>query len=156
MTDYEGFSKCIIDGVAPIEKFCRGCEELTSAKIVTAERKIGELLKIIATSSLMQEIVKRSVVGFDFSSSLSTARIKTGEKFSLVTPISRSEFIAFGVNLLYAIDTKAIPLPEFLEYYYFSGNGATFAFQLFVQHIMFPLRDAFIAEAQCALSQAQK
>lgn len=140
------FDKFIVGGDAPVEEFSRACEEMANVKFILAERKISELLMLIATSEKLSAVVARASAGFDFAETLKSSRIRTGKRWSLLPPVGRRELIAFAVNLLYAFDVRAVPLQEFLEEYYYSANGVNFSFSLFVHSLVLPLRDSVIGE----------
>ncbi|MBQ7227127.1 MAG: hypothetical protein IJX05_01850 [Clostridia bacterium] len=139
-------SKYIDYGDAPIVEFYRVCEEMPNVKFILAERKISELLMIIATSSKLQDVIARAVKGFNFRSALTNARIRTGRRQTLLMPTDARQQIAFAVNLLYAIDTKALPLQDFIEEFYWSQSGINFSFSLFAHSVVLPLRASVEAE----------
>lgn len=128
------------DGDDIVYAFLSACDGMTSAKFVTAERKISELLILIASSTILHKIVATAAGSYDFQASFQKARVKTAQVASLVTPLMPGEQIAFAVNLLYAFDTGAVKFREFLEEYYFTGNGIAFAFTAFVRNVITPLR----------------
>lgn len=136
--------KFIVAGDEPVGDFSRACEEMANVKFILAERKISELLMLIATSEKLSSVVARASAGFDFAETLKSSRIKTGKRWSLLPPVGRKELIAFAVNLLYAFDVRAVPLQEFLEEYFYSANGVNFSFSLFVHSIVLPLRDSIV------------
>lgn len=136
-----------VDGAKSVYDFARVCEEMKNVKFIMAEEKMRELLKIIATSSALRQIVATAAKGFDFSSAFVASRIRAGKRYSLLPPTRRKDLIAYAVNLLYAFDVGAISLQDFLEEYYFSTNGTNFSFLLFVRSIITPLGSAVLAEA---------
>ncbi len=138
--------KYIEDGYGPVERFYKACEEMPTVKFILAERKISELLMTVATSSVLQSVVSAAARGFDFRTALSRSRIRTGKRYSILPPAPRRELIAYAMNLLYAIDVKAIPLQEFIEEYYWSPNGINFSFKLFAHGVILPLKASVEAE----------
>lgn len=138
------FDKFIVAGDAPVEEFSRACEEMAGVKFILAERKISELLMLIATSEKLSSVVASASAGFDFGECLKNSRIRTGKRYSLLPPVARKELIAFAVNLLYVFDVRALPLQQFIEEYYYSANGINFSFSLFVHSIIIPLRDSIV------------
>lgn len=140
------FDKFVVAGDEPVEEFARACEETANVKFILAERKISELLMLIATSEKLSAVVARACAGFDFAETLKNSRIRTGKRRSLLPPVGRKELIAFAVNLLYAFDVRAVSLQDFLEEYYYSANGVNFSFSLFAHSIVLPLRDSLLGE----------
>lgn len=135
-----GLKEYFNDGEDIVYAFLSACDNMTSAKFVTAERKISELLILIASSTVLHKIVAAAAGSYDFQTSFQNARIKTGQVASLLTPLLPGEQIAFAVNLLYAFDSGAVKFRDFLEEYYFTGNGIAFAFTTFVRNVITPLR----------------
>ena len=120
--------------------FLAACDSMLETKFVLSERKITELLELIAASTVLHKIVGGACKGFDFPAQLASATIKMGQTTSLLVPMGRNEQIAFAVNLLYAFDVDGMLFRQFLEEYYYSGNGLNFAFTSFVRNIILPLR----------------
>ena len=142
MADYmSSISNYTIKGKDILPMFSEACFDLTNAKIVNADRKISEILKVIATSELLSEIVAECACNFDFVSTYENAKLRTGQSKSLLPPTSPSEFIAFAVNLLFTLDTKSIVLADFLEEFYFAGQGITKSFVSFAKHIIIPFME---------------
>ena len=152
MTEFE---KYVDDSDEAVYGFCRACEEMADVKFITAERKISELLMLIATSSKMQAIVANAARGFDFNEAFSKARVKAGKRYSLLPPVKPRELIAFAVNLLFAFDTREVDLQDFLEEYYYSGNGLGFAFTAFARNVIVPLGDAVLGELRAFSESAR-
>ena len=134
------------DGDEIVYAFFAACDSMADTKFVMAERRMNEILLFIASSTVLHKIVANAAKGFDFKNSFAAARIKTGHVTSLLTPVPRNEQIAFAINLLYAFDGGAVKFREFLEEYYFTGNGITFAFASFVRNVIAPLRNNVEAE----------
>ena len=152
MTDFE---KYVDDSDECVYAFRRACEDMSDVKFITAERKISELLMLIATSSKLQAIVANASRGFDFKEAFVKARVKAGKRFSLLPPVKPRELIAFAVNLLFAFDTRAVDLQDFLEEYYYSGNGIGFAFTAFSRNVIVPLGDAVVGELRAFSENAR-
>ena len=130
----------LYDGDEIVYTFLAACDSMADTKFVMAERKMTELLILIASSTVLHRIVANASKGFDFKTSFTNARVRTGQVVSLLTPVPRSEQIAFAVNLLYVFDSGIVKFREFLDEYYFTGNGVTFAFAAFVRNVIAPLR----------------
>lgn len=152
MTEFE---KYVVDGDEPVYEFCKACEETADVKFIAAERRISELLVMIATSSRLQAIVANAARGFDFKEAFAKARVKAGKRFSLLPPVKPRELIAFAVSLLFAFDTRAADLQEFLEEYYYSGNGIGFAFTAFARNVIAPLGEAVLGELRAFSESAR-
>lgn len=128
------------EGDEIVYSFLYACDEMANTKFVTAERKITELLTLIASSTVLHKIVANASRGFDFRQGFAGARVKTGQVTSLLMPSGRDEQIAFAVNLLYAFDSGLVGFREFLEEFYFAESGIPFAFASFVRNVIVPLR----------------
>ena len=153
MTDFDDY----VDGSdEAVYEFCDACHALPDVKFIIAERKISELLIMIATSDKLQAIVASACSGFDFADAFAKSRVKAGKRYSLIPPSRPREMIAFAVNLLYEFDTRAVSLQDFLGEYYYSGNGISFAFATFARHIVVPLADCVAGELRAFSASARE
>lgn len=154
MTDE--FEKYVDYGDEAVYEFCDACRELPDVKFIMAESKISELLIMIATSGKLQAIVAGACADFDFRESFSKARVRAANRYSLLPPSRPRELIAFAVNLLYVFDTHTVGLQEFLDEYYYSGNGVGFAFTSFAHNIIVPLADCVLGELRAFSENARR
>ena len=82
--------------------------------------------------------------------------MRSGGRYTLLPPSAPRDLIAFAVNLLYAFDTHSVSLGEFLDEYYYSGNGVSFAFAAFAKNIVTPLADCVEKELRAFSSAARE
>ena len=150
------FEEYIDDSDEAVYEFCDACRELPDTKFIMAERRISELLMMIATSGKLQAIVAGSCAGFDFPAAFAKSRVRAGKRYSLLPPTRSRDLIAFAVNLLYAFDTHSVNLQEFLDEYYYSGNGVSFAFASFAHNIVVPLADCVLTELRAFSESAHE
>ena len=77
MTDFDDY----VDGSdEAVYEFCDACRALPDVKFIIAERKISELLIMIATSDKLQAIVASACSGFDFADAFAKSRVKAGKR----------------------------------------------------------------------------
>lgn len=150
------FEKYVDNDDEAVYEFCDACKELPNVKFIMAERKISELLIMIATSGKLQAIVANACDGFNFRDAFAKARVRAGKRYSLLPPSRPREMIAFAVNLLYAFDTRAVSLQDFLDEYYYSGNGISFAFTSFAHNVVVPLSDCVLGELRAFSESARQ
>ncbi len=150
------FDRYVDGGDDAVYDFCDACRALSDVKFIMAERSVSELLVMIATSSKLQAIVANACRGFDFPAAFAKARVRSGGRYTLLPPSAPRDLIAFAVNLLYAFDTHSVPLGEFLDEYYYSGNGVSFAFAAFAKNIVTPLADCVEKELRAFSSAARE
>lgn len=150
------FEEYVDDSDDAVYDFCDACRELADVKFIMAERRISELLVMIATSGKLQAIVANACAGFDFREAFAKARVRAGKRYSLLPPSRPRELIAFAVNLLYAFDTHEVGLQEFLDEYYYSGNGVSFAFMSFAHNVVVPLADCVLGELRAFSENAHE
>ncbi len=98
--------------------FCRACDDTAAAKFILGEKKISELLQVIAGSKKLFAIMADATQNFDFAAELKKA--VNGKEF--VLPTGRKKQIALVFGLLYAFDTKKLDLQVFIHNHFESEN----------------------------------
>ena len=101
-----------------LNDFRLACDEAAAAKFILAEKKISELLQIIAGSKKLFNIMADATQNFDFAAELKKA--VNGREF--VLPTGRKKQIAIVFSLLYAFDSKKLDLQEFIHNHFESEN----------------------------------
>lgn len=106
------------DSENAINDFSRACNEVATAKFILAEKKISELLQIIAGSKKLFSIIQSSTESFDFKKELKKA--VNGREFIL--PSGRRKQIALVFSLLYSFDTKKLDIQQFIHNHFSADN----------------------------------
>ncbi len=100
-------------------EFTNACEELKNCKYVLAENKIAALLKSIADNKQLYSMFGAALYGFDYKT-VFTDCVVGGSGFKL--PSEPQKAIALVFRILIDIDSGKMPLPNFLEAYFYSES----------------------------------
>jgi hypothetical protein len=111
----DGSDSCILS-------FDKACDGLLSARFILADKKISELLQIIAGSKRLYALIEGCTKDFDFFREFRHARKFYEGKGTIELPEGRKKQIAFMFSLLYSFDTKKIDIKEFIHTFYTSHN----------------------------------
>ncbi len=127
-----------------IEEFYNACTDMTNAKLILADSKIGKILKCITSSSELISAVGETLINFNFESEFSKAQVKNELKtlyFKL--PDDKTKLVALVYNILSAIDTHQLDLHSFIRDFFINEIGdLSYGFSNFVYTMIFPFRDA--------------
>jgi hypothetical protein len=131
MNDSDG---CLLD-------FDKVCDELCASKIILADKKVSELLQVIAGSRRLYELAVECTDAFDFDFEFRKAQRMSDGKKGLILPTGRRKLIAFVFCLLYCIDIKEISLDE-LAHDYYPDATINREFENFCRAVIHPFRRA--------------
>lgn len=99
-------------------EFIRACEELKNCKYVLAENKITALLKSVADNKQLYSMFGAALYGFDYKTVFNDCVVGSGFKL----PSEPQKAIALVFRILIDIDSGNMPLPSFLEAYFYSES----------------------------------
>ena len=133
-----------MNSVQDLMDFNNICDEFVLGKYILADIKISALLKAIAASEKIKDIVASSVNNFDFNRAY--AKFVTENEdgtCSLTLPTKEEDIIAFIFSLLYRFDSKTINFYDFLNKFYFQEDSAPGQeFVCFANNIIIPFKTA--------------
>lgn len=131
-----------------IENFSAKADDLIGCAYLLSTSRISAMLKSIASSHLLCEIISFCIDGEDFEELL-TGYSMTNEAY----PTSdRKELIAFGFQLFTAIDCGEIDLLEVLNHNYKRGNPER-SYQAFCANFVLPFKVAIVDIAERAAEE---
>ncbi len=128
-----------------IERFLSVCDELVSGKYFDADKKISELLKIVAESQELTDLFSAVTERFDYLEA-KTAYLRYPASLGVdygaaYLPTERGEVLAFVFCLLVELDGGELKLNEFLLRYFYEDGSYTASYALFSDRMMRPFRD---------------
>ena len=119
-------------------------DELLSSKYILAEVKIVGVLKAIAASKTIMDIVRGSLKNFEVQNAKSKylARNDYDEsRGQFVMPENSGDMIALTFSLLMAIDSKEIELNDFLKEYFYADGSLFASYSEFLTKVIKPFRN---------------
>ena len=118
-----------------IDIFKEKIDELVNAKHLFAERKISEVLKVIAGSRMLYELFEYVTRGFDYKTFKSVCFISGG---GVKLPKKDEDLLALCFLLLVGIDGGAESLDDLCDAYFPAGGSAQGKFAEFVVSVVIP------------------
>lgn len=123
-----------------LKDFNTACDDFLNGKYILAESKISSILLTLSKNNKLKDIVAECVNNYNFSSAFDEA---VGDNGIITLPQDAKGIIAFSFSLLYNIDVKNIDFYDFLTAYYnFDELNNMGSFQLFVNNIVLPFKEA--------------
>lgn len=119
-----------------IDKFKEKIDELVNAKHLFAERKISEVLKVIAGSRILYELFEYVTRGFDYKTFKSVCFISGGGGVKL--PKKDEDLLALCFLLLVEIDSGTESLDDLCDTCFRAGGSAQGKFAEFVVSVVIP------------------
>jgi len=98
-----------------INPFVEACDKMTASKFIMIDKRISDVLKSIAKSEMVFELVKQCMINFNFDKEWKIATAKVGV---LLPPEESHRFIAFVFSLLNCMDDKKIGASDLLSRYF--------------------------------------
>ena len=118
-----------------IDKFKEKIDELVNAKHLFAERKISEVLKVVAGSRMLYELFEYVTRGFDYKTFKSVCFISGG---GVKLPKKDEDLLALCFLLLVEIDSGTESLDDLCDTYFPAGGSAQGKFAEFVVSVVIP------------------
>lgn len=98
-----------------IEAFTTACDNMVSSKYILVDKRLGDVLKSIASTKQVFNLISECMVNFNFEKELAVATSKMGK---FIIPEEPHKCIAFIFCLLNLLDDKKINFNQFLNKYF--------------------------------------
>lgn len=123
------------------------CDEMVASKYILADRKISQILKCIAGSRKLYDIIDNCMQGFDFGVALARSKNQDENGINyLIPPKNRSHQIAFVFCLLFSFDTNQTDFKMFLHTFYYHPSNPNIEFSDFTAHLIMPFKANILKE----------
>ena len=128
-----------------LERFFTACDDLIDGKHILADKKIGELLRAVATSDDLMGLFAAVTDKFDYQAA-KRAYLRTPEqnrsfRCDVLLPADKTQLLAFVFCLLVEFDNGSLKLNDFLLRYFYEDGSLTASYTLFVSKVIRPFRD---------------
>lgn len=129
-----------------LQDFVDACNEFINGKFILADIKISKILKSIAGSEDIYNLLAECMLNFDFETELKKCCVKNAtESGSFCLPNETYKLIPIVFCLLVQIDSKRIDFNYFLKTQFPYAKGQNEEYEKFSSNVVVPFRDA-IAE----------
>lgn len=127
---------------AELKQFMLACDEFIKGKYIVADTKISAILKAIAYSEKIKNIISNCLFDFDFDKAFKLAAGSEDEvKFELPEEITK--VVAFCFTILFKIDCKEINFYDFISKHFKQENEfSNKEFEAFSKKVVIPFKDA--------------
>ncbi len=131
-----------INNLQEIKQFTDACDEMLESKFILVDKRIGDVLKSIAQTKPVYNLMATCLAGFNFEKEYKLATSKGRE---LVIPTGNAKVIAFVFCMLNAIDDKKLNINEILQNY-FSGDDCISSYKSFCKQVILPFKVCVVGE----------
>ena len=103
-----------------IEKFLEACDDLISCKFLVAEYKIAKLLKAIASSSDICDLISECLSSYNRDREFARTYVQDSHgQFVCLMPTEEYKIVALVFCTLADIDNKKIDFTDFVKRFFF-------------------------------------
>lgn len=122
-----------------IKEFLNACDKMASSKFIMIDKRISDILKSIAKSESVFNLVKECMINFNFDLEWKKATAKVG---CLNPPEETYKFIAFVFAVLNCVDDKKISASDLLSKYFTKIDNSSGPYAEFCQSIIIKFKNA--------------
>lgn len=130
-----------------IQDFIFACDNMANSKFILVDKRIGDLLKSIATTKSVYNAIAENMINFNFASAYKFATAKNGE-----ITIPEDRLVAFVFCLLKNIDNGSININELLVKHFPSDDDRRSSYVVFCEKTILPFKNQII-ERVCGSSK---
>lgn len=127
-----------------INEFIVACDNMSNSKFILVDKRIGEVLKSVATTKPVYNCIAENMINFNFSGAWAYATSKTGE-FS----IPEGKLVGFVFCMLKAINDGKININDCLIKHFPSSAEDKSSYALFCDQTIVPFKNQ-IVEILCS------
>lgn len=129
--------------IEELQDFVDACNEFINGKFILADIKISRILKAIASSGDIYNLLAECMVNFDFETELKKCLVKNAtESGSFMLPEETYKLIPVVFCLLVQIDSKRIDFNYFLKTQFPYAKTQNEEYEKFSTTVVAPFRDA--------------
>ncbi|MBO4323296.1 MAG: hypothetical protein J5836_01395 [Clostridia bacterium] len=122
--------------------FNKKLDELINSKYLLADGKVSEVLKAIASSELLYDIIAHFIKDYDYAAAKAKSLAETGGKGVFCMPEKDEDIIALVFSLLFEIDDKKEDLFALCNKYFYSAEGNQTSYGNFCSVVLVPFGEA--------------
>lgn len=126
---------------ADIQPFIDACNAMIRSKFILVDKRIGDLLKSIATTKPVYNAIAEAMINFNWSAVWKVATNKTGD---LVMPEESNKLIAFVFCLLKNIDSNKVNINDVLIKYCSNDEDRRSSYVVFCEKTIEPFKQHII------------
>ena len=125
-----------------IASFTTACDNMIASKYILVDKRLGDVLKSIASTKQVFNLISECMVNFNFEKELQTATSKLGK---FIVPEEPHKCIAFIFCLLNLLDDKKINFNQFLNKYYAGDEDGIGPYATFCRRIVLTFKNLIVS-----------
>lgn len=126
-----------------IKPFTEACDKMAVSKFIMIDKRIGDVLKSIAQTEPIFNVIKECMINFNFENEWKMATSKIGY---LLPPEESHKFVAFVFAILNLIDDKKISASDFLSKYFSKSESEAGPYSDFCQTLVIRFKNIIVAK----------
>ncbi|MBQ7453215.1 MAG: hypothetical protein IJS68_02985 [Clostridia bacterium] len=128
--------------VDTIGEFTSACDSMISSKYILVDKRLGDVLKSIASTRQVFNLISECMVNFSFERELEIATNRMGR---LTLPEEPHKAIAFIFCLLNLLDDKKINFNQFLNKYYSNDENGAGPYATFCNQVVLRFKNLIVS-----------
>lgn len=128
-----------------ITAFSEAVDDMINGKFILADIKISKILKAIAQSKELYNLLAECLLNFNFEREFEIAKNNGYNDKSFKMPEESYKKIAFVFCFLVEVDNKKIAFYDFITNYFGSNNGSTAEYKAFAEQMLLPFKHEILA-----------
>lgn len=126
---------------ADIQPFIDACDAMARSKFILVDKRIGDILKSIATTKPVYNAIAEAMINFNWSSSWKMATSKVGD---FVIPEDNNALIAFVFCLLKNVDANKVNINDVLLKYCSNDEDKRSSYVVFCEKTIIPFKQHIV------------
>lgn len=128
--------------LSDIAAFTTACDNMVASKYILVDKRLGDVLKSIASTKPIFNLISECMVNFNFEKELNVATSKLGK---FVIPEEPHKCIAFIFCLLNLLDDKKINFNQFLNKYFSNDEEGIGPYATFCNNVILLFKNVIVA-----------
>ena len=137
---------------AEIQPFLDACDAMINSKFILVDKRIGDVLKSIATTKPVYNTIAEAMINFNWSAEFKRSTNKTGE---LVVPEEGLKLIAFVFCLLKNIDAGKVNINDLLVKHCSNDEDKRSSYVVFCEKTIKPFKQILLNKL-CQVAEQPK
>lgn len=126
-----------------INPFVEACDKMMASKFIMIDKRISDVLKSIAKTEPVFELIKQCMINFNFNREWGLATAKVGY---MVPPEESHKFVAFVFSVLNCMDDKKISASEMLSKYFSKSENSNGPYCYFCESLIEKFKNIVVAK----------
>lgn len=128
--------------MSDIAGFTTACDNMVASKYILVDKRLGDVLKSIASTNQVFNLISECMINFNFEKELTTATSKLGQ---FIVPEEPHKCIAFIFCLLNLLDDKRLNFNQFLNKYFSGDDEGAGPYSVFCQKIVLTFKNVIVS-----------